>query len=166
MLRNELVREFAERCQAASRSVQGYINADNPAPDEETLLTLIETNDMLSAALSKHQRALLQARKASSQPAPTLPARTGSAPQNTRSTPSPSNLPTEVSRDQPPSVAPPGPPPLLGLPKPNAKLENPFDDVHASHSSNEPNGVNVDGARGSHDDDDDDSPEQPRRYRF
>jgi hypothetical protein len=35
----------------------------NPAPDEDTLLTLIETNDHLSIAMSKHQRALLQARR-------------------------------------------------------------------------------------------------------
>ena len=180
MLRNDLVREFAERCQSASRSIQGYINSDNPAPDEETLLTLIETNDMLSAALSKHQRALLQARKASSQAAPTLPARSAIAGQNTGSSQPPPSLPTEVSRDEPPSVPPAGPPPLLGMPKPAARLENPFDDVHASHGTGESNGLGVDsehdsqrrnssshGGRGLHDDDDDDdTPDQPRRYRF
>ena len=63
VLGNELIKEFAERCQAASRSIQGYINADSPAPDEDTLLTLIETNDALATALSKHQRAILNARK-------------------------------------------------------------------------------------------------------
>ncbi|KAI9849100.1 MAG: hypothetical protein M1837_005330 [Sclerophora amabilis] len=64
ILDNELIAEFAERCQSASRSTQGYMNAQNPAPDEDTLLTLIETNDQLALAMSKHQRALLQARKA------------------------------------------------------------------------------------------------------
>lgn len=63
ILHNDLIKEFAERCQSASRSVQGYIHAENPAPDDQTLLTLIETNEQLSQAMSKHQRALLQARR-------------------------------------------------------------------------------------------------------
>jgi hypothetical protein len=58
------MKEFAERCHAAARSVQGYMAAENPPPDEDTLLTLIETNDHLSVALSKYQRAVLNARKA------------------------------------------------------------------------------------------------------
>jgi hypothetical protein len=61
---NDLVKEFAERCQTAQRSVQGYINCDNPAPDDETMQTLIETSEQLSLAASKHQRAVLQARRA------------------------------------------------------------------------------------------------------
>ncbi|KAH0547842.1 hypothetical protein FGG08_000100 [Glutinoglossum americanum] len=64
VLGNELIKEFADRCLSASRSIQGYINAEDPAPDDDTLLTLIETNDQLSLAMSKHQRAVLQARKA------------------------------------------------------------------------------------------------------
>lgn len=76
---NELIKEFVDRCQSASRSIQGYIHSDNPPPDEDTLLTLIETNDQLSVALSRHQRAMLQARKAAgSSPAPIPP--TGSPP--------------------------------------------------------------------------------------
>ena len=63
VLGNELIKEFAERCQSASRSIQSYIHADNPAPDDDTLLTLIETNDQLTIAMSRHQRALLQARR-------------------------------------------------------------------------------------------------------
>lgn len=39
------------------------MNAENPTPDNDTMLTLIETNDQLSVAISKHQRAVLQARK-------------------------------------------------------------------------------------------------------
>ena len=61
---NELLKEFAQRCQAASRSMQSYINATDPAPDEDTMLTLIETNDKLAVSLSKYQRAVLNARKA------------------------------------------------------------------------------------------------------
>lgn len=61
---HDLIKEFAERCQNAVRTVQGYISSDNPAPDEETLVTLIETNDELSVALSQYQRSILKARKA------------------------------------------------------------------------------------------------------
>ena len=61
---NELIKEFVDRCQSASRSIQGYIHSDNPAPDEDTLVTLIETSEQLSLALSRHDRAMLQARKA------------------------------------------------------------------------------------------------------
>jgi hypothetical protein len=63
LLGNELVKEFAERCTAAQRSIHGYIACDNPAPDDDTMLTLIETNEQLSLAASKHQRAVLQARR-------------------------------------------------------------------------------------------------------
>ncbi|KAL8715489.1 MAG: hypothetical protein Q9220_000824 [cf. Caloplaca sp. 1 TL-2023] len=63
VLTNELIKEFVERCQSASRSIQGYINSDNPPPDENTLLTLIETNDQISTALSRYQRSMLQARR-------------------------------------------------------------------------------------------------------
>ena len=64
LLGNELVKEFAERCTSAQRSVQTYINCDNPPPDDDTMLTLIETNEQLSLAASKHQRAILQSRRA------------------------------------------------------------------------------------------------------
>jgi hypothetical protein len=63
LIGNELVKEFAERCTAAQRSIHGYIACDNPAPDDDTMLTLIETNEQLSLAASKHQRAILQARR-------------------------------------------------------------------------------------------------------
>ncbi|KAJ5819352.1 hypothetical protein N7474_004943 [Penicillium riverlandense] len=61
---NDLIKEFTDRCRTASRVISGYMQATNPAPDDETLLTLIETNDELSVALSQQQRALLKARKA------------------------------------------------------------------------------------------------------
>ncbi|KIW70254.1 hypothetical protein, variant [Phialophora macrospora] len=64
LLANDLVKEFADRAKAAQKSIQGFMNAQNPAPDPDTMLTLIETNDQLNIAMSKHQRAVLAARKA------------------------------------------------------------------------------------------------------
>lgn len=64
ILENELIKEFSDRCRSASRTIQHYIHATNPPPDEDTLLTLIEVNDELSMSLSKHQHALLHARRA------------------------------------------------------------------------------------------------------
>jgi hypothetical protein len=80
---NDLVKEFAERCQTAQRSVQGYINCDNPPPDDETMQTLIETSEQLSLAASKHQRAILQARRsvANSSPLSNVSAPPGPPPQ-------------------------------------------------------------------------------------
>ena len=60
---NDLIREFAERCQTAQRNLQGYMNCTDPAPDEATFQTLIESCEQLSLASSKHQRAALAARK-------------------------------------------------------------------------------------------------------
>lgn len=61
---NELIKEFIDRCRTSSRLIQSYIHANNPPPDEDTLLTLIECNDEISVALSHQQRAMLKARKA------------------------------------------------------------------------------------------------------
>ncbi|KAF1947473.1 hypothetical protein EJ02DRAFT_90685 [Clathrospora elynae] len=75
LLGNELVKEFAERCTTAQRSIHGYIACDNPAPDDDTMLTLIETNEQLSLAASKHQRAMLQSRRLiGASPSPPVPA--------------------------------------------------------------------------------------------
>ncbi len=63
-LNNDLIKEFADRCQSASRTLQAYIHADNPAPDNDTLQNLIDTNDQLTMAMSKHQRAVLHVRRA------------------------------------------------------------------------------------------------------
>ena len=63
MLNNELIKEFAERCQTASRSIQSYMTCDSPSPDNETMETLIDTNEQLQTALNQHQRAVLNARK-------------------------------------------------------------------------------------------------------
>ncbi|PLB38557.1 VHS and GAT domain-containing protein [Aspergillus candidus] len=78
-LDNELIKEFSDRCRNASRAVQDYIHGSNPPPDEDTLATLIETNDELSVALSKYQRAMLQARKALGQSGSQSPASSNDA---------------------------------------------------------------------------------------
>ncbi|KAK1148562.1 hypothetical protein N8T08_009569 [Aspergillus melleus] len=62
-LENELIKEFSDRCRVASRAMEKYIHSTDPTPDEDTLMTLIEANDELSVALSKHQHAILKARK-------------------------------------------------------------------------------------------------------
>ncbi|KAK7897857.1 hypothetical protein LTR67_004488 [Exophiala xenobiotica] len=64
LLANDLVSEFADRAKNAQRSIQNFMNCQDPAPDPDTMLTLIETNDQLNIAMSKHQRTVLQARKA------------------------------------------------------------------------------------------------------
>lgn len=64
LIGNELIKEFAERARQAHKSIQNFMNCENPSPDENTMLTLIETSEQLGIAMNKHQRALLQARKA------------------------------------------------------------------------------------------------------
>jgi hypothetical protein len=64
ILSSDLIKEFADRCQSASRSVQAYMISENPPPDNDTMETLIETNEQLGKAMSQHQRAVLSARKA------------------------------------------------------------------------------------------------------
>jgi hypothetical protein len=63
ILASDLIKEFADRCQNASRSVQAYMIADSPAPDNDTMESLIDTNEQLQSALNQHQRAVLSARK-------------------------------------------------------------------------------------------------------
>ena len=125
-----------ERCQSASRSIQGYINADNPAPDDPTLETLIETNDLLASALSKNQRALLQAR------------RIQSPPNGLNGTPSPLATPPippprkEVSRS-PPAVPPPGPPPQLKIPRPRESNQVPLNGSQQGYQFPDTNGFSA-----------------------
>ncbi len=138
VLNNELIKEFVERCQSASRSIQGYIHADNPSPDEDTLLTLIETNDQLATAMSRHQRAMLQARKA-----------TGTSPRPSPNPPPNQNGPFEAPGNAPPSGPPRGPqgpsfsaplgPPLGKQAQQTSQVEeqNPFGD-HNEHSDDMP----------------------------
>lgn len=63
LLANDLVKEFASRCQSASKSIQSYMASENPAPDHETMESLLDTNEQLQAALNAHQRAALSAKK-------------------------------------------------------------------------------------------------------
>ncbi|KAK2601202.1 hypothetical protein N8I77_010668 [Diaporthe amygdali] len=63
VLDNDLIKEFADRCLSASRSIQGYMTADNPGPDNETMESLIDVNEELQQALNNEKRARLSARK-------------------------------------------------------------------------------------------------------
>lgn len=63
ILSNDLIKEFSDRCTSASRSIQGYMTSENPSPDNETMESLIDTNEQLQQALNQHQRAVLNARK-------------------------------------------------------------------------------------------------------
>ncbi|KAJ5711223.1 hypothetical protein N7488_005379 [Penicillium malachiteum] len=80
MEENELIKEFIDRCRTSSRLIQSYIHSTNPAPDEATLLTLIDCNDEISVALSQQQRAMLRARQAKGTPSPLASAGNGSGP--------------------------------------------------------------------------------------
>jgi len=61
---NELITEFTDRCKAAQRDMQQIMDCTDPTPpDPDTFQTLIETSEQLALALSKHQRALLAARR-------------------------------------------------------------------------------------------------------
>lgn len=63
ILSNDLIKEFADRCHAASTSIQGYMSVTDPTPDNDTMESLIDTNEQLQQALNQHQRAALNARK-------------------------------------------------------------------------------------------------------
>lgn len=60
---NELMKEFADRVQSANRNLHAFMNCQDPAPDEHTFATLIETCEQLSVASSRHQRAVLASRQ-------------------------------------------------------------------------------------------------------
>ena len=127
VLGNELIKEFVERCQSATRSMQDYIHSDNPAPDEDTLLTLIETNDQLATAISKHQRALLQARRV-----------TGVSPSSTATGPYEAPAAPVASSNEPRNglfTPPLGPPPRK--PVQQSVDPNPFGDQYEDHGNAE-----------------------------
>ncbi|EGO51828.1 hypothetical protein NEUTE1DRAFT_70910, partial [Neurospora tetrasperma FGSC 2508] len=63
ILSNDLIKEFADRCTSASRSIQEYMSATDPAPDNDTMESLIDTNEQLQQSLNHHQRAVLNAKK-------------------------------------------------------------------------------------------------------
>lgn len=140
LLENELVREFSDRCRSASRSIQSYMAAENPAPDNDTMLTLIETNDQLSLALSKHQRAVLHARKVTGTGTPAAGPSPSISPVNT-------GLQQYAAPSGPPpgaNVAPPPPPPRKAVPSKQPAVnsppaqENPFNDQEPIMDRQEP----------------------------
>lgn len=111
-LYNELVREFHDRCQSASRSIQAYMVAESPSPDNETMETLILTNEQLTKAIAQHQRGVLNARKLrgvgnTSGTGSTPPPRTDSG----FAAPPPGPPPTGANKAQPARKAIPIPPP-------------------------------------------------------
>jgi len=132
LLNNELVKEFAERCTMAQRSIHGYIACDNPAPDDDTMLTLIETNEQLSLAASKHQRAVLQSRRlmgASPSPAPSgssIPAGVPPPPHNDTPSIPPVNVAPAPPLEEPRPALPPN------KPQQSPHEENPFADHYTS----------------------------------
>ncbi|KAA8569016.1 hypothetical protein EYC84_000689 [Monilinia fructicola] len=136
LLANELVREFADRCQSASRSVQAYMVAENPGPDNDTMETLIDTNEQLSLAMNLHQRSVLHARKImglGNGEGTTPPSRSSSG-----FTPPPGPPPSQTSRPVASSSsrsAPPIPPPGDFLPLGDDEDErDPFNDPESSSS--------------------------------
>lgn len=101
-LGNELIKEFSERARQAHKSVQQYMACENPAPDEHTMLTLIETSEQLNIAMTKHQRAALQARRATGQASTGTSPQPQTSPQDPFSTTSMQNaLPALPARNSP-----------------------------------------------------------------
>ncbi|KAL4762555.1 uncharacterized protein BDW70DRAFT_133273 [Aspergillus foveolatus] len=127
MLTNDLIQEFSARSRRAQRAISNYIHATNPAPDEDTLLTLIETNDELSVALSKHQRAMLQARKALGQQTP--PAETATA------TESPEHSDQSITGASASRPVPPPPVPLRNQSPPLGEPVSPISPEATAHRS-------------------------------
>ena len=137
------------------------------------MLTLIETNDALSVALSKHQRALLQARKLNSSTPSTNPQVQRPDPAQNSTSAADENTTTQPRAVEPPVVAPAGPPPLLGLPKRAAKpSDNPFDDSHQTSVPAPQPELTLSPNQAAHaasqkdEDDDVESPARARKYRF
>ena len=147
LLNQDLIKEFSDRCLSAQRSMQEYISCTAPPPDDDTLQTLIETNEQLSLAISRHQRLVLQARRILGQsPSPALgpnnpfapPAQPQTAPQQQQpsslvNTANPHNTYSPVSPVDNTFSAPPGPPPghALAVPmSPNDPFADPVEPTH------------------------------------
>ncbi|KAG9952212.1 hypothetical protein KCU85_g2213, partial [Aureobasidium melanogenum] len=151
VLNQDLIKEFSDRCLSAQRSMQEYINCTAPPPDDDTLLTLIETNEQLSLAISRHQRAVLQARRILGQsPSPALgpnnpfappPTQPQAAPQQQSLQPSssllnstnPNSTYSPVSPVNDTFSPPPGPPPghsSVPTMTPTDPFANPIESTH------------------------------------
>jgi hypothetical protein len=149
ILANDLIKEFADRCQSASRSIQGYMVANDPTPDNDTMENLIDTNEQLQSALNTHQRAVLSARKqlgigertSADTPSPVLPVEAnGKRPGVPHMASSGSNAPPLPVRNNGKGketdvfVPPAGPPPGKGKDLPDEPSEDPFRDPEPSSS--------------------------------
>ncbi|KAF2463748.1 kinase-like protein [Lindgomyces ingoldianus] len=53
---NELVQEFANRCDSARRSMERYIQCTNPSPDNYTMKNLVEVETQLDRSLTLYHR--------------------------------------------------------------------------------------------------------------
>ncbi len=126
---NDLIREFADRCLSASRSIQGYISSQNPAPDDDTMLTLIDTNDQLALAMSKHQRGVLQARKS-------LGLHVENGPNSRNHSPNPDTGYTPPSGPPPSFTKPPMPPKKPAPPPSKSSKEDSRSKPERSRSPN------------------------------
>ncbi|TEA19891.1 hypothetical protein C8034_v009830 [Colletotrichum sidae] len=156
VLDNDLIKEFADRCQSASRSIQLYMRAENPSPDNDTMENLIDANEELQSSLNQHQRAVLGARKqlgvGAEQPSPASPQGppppTASRPNDwnqaqsssSSSTPAPA-LPTRPVEGHGKGKAaesfapPPGPPPKVQQEHPSEDpFKDPQPDIYSSSS--------------------------------
>jgi len=135
LLQNDLVREFVDRCQSASRSIQAYIIAEDPAPDNNTMETLIETNEQLSKAMNQHQRAILNARKVmglgSGEAGVSPPAETESGFAAPPGPPSSSSNPSSLPR-KPIPIPPPGE--FMQSVSDDERDSNPFTDSGSAHN--------------------------------
>ncbi|KAH6887928.1 hypothetical protein B0T10DRAFT_405861 [Thelonectria olida] len=163
MLNSDLIKEFADRCQSASRSIQGYMTSEDPAPDNETMENLIDTNEQLQTALNQHKRAVLNSRKhlglgqrADSDTPVSVPQSNGSGQdhRDDQTSIAPSREPPVSSLSSPIShngkgketdyPSPLGPPPSTmasgsgynsSKPLPDSPLDDPFADPHHAGSS-------------------------------
>lgn len=152
---SDLIKEFLDRCRSSARLIQSYIHSTNPAPDEDTLLTLIEVNDEISMAISQQQRAMLKARKARGSTTPNSSSVNSQSPPSSETVPSSTagSVPTEAARPPQQQPAPPNELPSSvmsggrpGVSRNNTEryeynsvdfeVRNPFADDYASNESN------------------------------
>ncbi|KAJ6156369.1 hypothetical protein N7497_005254 [Penicillium chrysogenum] len=141
---NDLIKEFIDRCRTGSRIIQGYIHSTNPAPDEDTLLTLIETNDEISVAVSQQQRAMLKARKLRAR-YDFLPSPTAAAGTSTQSPESPAPVAAQLPSTTMTGGRPLGSHPVSGSTttgryeynSEDFQVRNPFADDYATNDSDQ-----------------------------
>lgn len=117
--------------------------AENPSPDNDTMETLIETNEQLSKAMSQHQRAVLNARKAAGLGNSGANTPTGPPPPRTDSGfapppgPPPSQSNTAPTQRKLVKNQPPIPPPGDYAPTDDGE-EDPFADPTGQNARNPP----------------------------